>query len=110
MDIKEADRATVVDLAGDLVFGPECQALALTIGKLLDTDKNAILINLRQLRYIDSSGVGELIASLTTVKKKGGQLKIAEPISMVNDVFQLTRVNKVLEIYGTQEEALARFA
>jgi anti-sigma B factor antagonist len=110
IDVVETNRAVVIALIGDLVFGPECEALSQSIKELLSQGKTSILINLRGLHYIDSSGVGELIASLSSVRKQGGEFRIAEPNDMVDDVFRLTRIQKVLEIYATQEEALAEFS
>jgi anti-sigma B factor antagonist len=92
-----------------LTLGLESLSLAERVQQLVKEQKTSILVNLEQLTFIDSNGVGELIASLTTVRKVGGRLKLAGPKDQVLKVLQIVRVPQVVELYDTEQEALASF-
>jgi len=90
--VGEVDVYTSIDLKKDL-------------GKLVDADKNKIIIDLLKVNYMDSSGLGVLVALLKQIKKKNGELKLVNlPIS-VKKIFDLTRLTKFFDIYETLEEA-----
>lgn len=99
----------VLTLEGKLIFGPECDSLNERIAKLNESGSANILVNIQKLVFIDSSGIGELIAGFTRVKKKGGTMKVAEPTDQVEGVFKLVRLPEVIEIYDSHDAALASF-
>lgn len=98
----------MLDIQGeiDLYNAPEIKD---TIQKLIDAQKYNIIINLEKVSYIDSSGIGALISSLSNLKKYQGGLKIINVYASVKKVFELTKLTSFFEIYDTEEEALAKF-
>ncbi len=116
IDTRQTDNVTVLDLNGALMFGPESQLLAQHVKKLAaaqtptDGDAPQVLIRLNELTCIDSCGVGELIASFTTVKKCGGVLKVCEAGARVAEVLRIVRLQALVDLYETEAEALASFA
>jgi anti-sigma B factor antagonist len=110
IDEREKNGVTILDLNGRLVFGPDSQTLNQQVKRLVAQQKTRILVNLSGISFIDSCGVGELVASLSTVKKSDGVLKAAAPTSMVKEVLRIVRVTKIIDIYNTEEEALASFS
>lgn len=109
IDSRDVSGVTVLDLDGRLVMGHETQALGDRVHQLVAEKKTRILLNIKNVSYIDSAGVGELVACLTTARKNGGALKFASPSSFVSDVLRAVRLTNVLEPYNTEEEALASF-
>ena len=77
--------------------------------ELIDADEKAILVDLERVKYMDSSGVATLVEALQKVGKYGGQLKIANLRDAVKDVFELSRLDKVFDIYDTVQEAAESF-
>lgn len=110
IDSREVSGVTVLDLDGQLVMGIETQTLCDRVHQLIAEQKTKILINAGKIFYIDSFGVGELVACLTTAVKNGGSLKFASPSDFVRDVLRAVRLMNVLELYDTEEEAIASFA
>jgi anti-sigma B factor antagonist len=110
IDTRDAQGITVVQLSGRLAAGTESQSLAEHVKQLVQQQKTRVLVNLEQLTWIDSCGVGELIASFTSVKKSGGTLKLAGPKDRVLEILQIVRMPQVVEIHETEHEALASFA
>ena len=73
---RDAGAVTVVDLGGRIVLGDGSALLRKTIRSLMDSDRTKILLNLADVDYIDSSGIGELVHAYTSVKNRGGELKL----------------------------------
>lgn len=110
IDTTEIDGIAILTLEGRLAFGQESQSLNQAIATLVGKDQLKIVINLNKLTFIDSCGVGELIAAYSKLSKQGGSLKLASPQDQVQDIFRIVRLPVVLEVYDTQEAALASFA
>jgi len=110
MDIntRSKDEVTILDIAGeiDLYNAPEIKDI---VNNLIDEKKYNVIINLEQVSYIDSSGIGALISSLSNLKKYQGGLKIINVFASVRKVFELTKLTSFFEIYDTEEEALNSF-
>lgn len=110
MEIKTRDTEGVIilDIDGeiDLYNAPEIKD---TIKGLMDDGKKQIIINLEAVSYIDSSGIGALISSLSNLKKIGGSLKIIHVYDSVKKVFELTKLTSFFEIYDSEDEAVADF-
>jgi anti-sigma B factor antagonist len=109
IDERENDGVTILELTGRLVFGADSQSLNQLVKRLVAERKTRILVNLAGISFIDSCGVGELVASLSTVKKSDGVLKAAAPTAIVREVLRIVRVTKIIDIYNTEAEALASF-
>jgi anti-sigma B factor antagonist len=105
INIRELDKIVVLDINGeiDLYNAPEIKS---KISDLMESAKNDIIINLEKVSYIDSSGIGVLISSLSNLKKTGGSLKIINVFASVRKVFELTKLTSFFDIYDSEEEAL----
>lgn len=105
---REKENVVVLDIQGeiDLYNAPEIKDI---IQKLIEAQKYNIIINLEKVSYIDSSGIGALISSLSNLKKYQGGLKIINVYASVKKVFELTKLTSFFEIYDSEGEALAKF-
>ena len=111
LDLKErqAGDVTILDLSGEVRIGEGSIALRDAIGKLADEGKKKVLLNLAGVKYIDSSGIGELIAKYTTVKRQGGQLKLLKLTDRVQNLLVITKLLTVFDAYDDEAEALKSF-
>lgn len=105
---REKDAITILDIQGeiDLYNAPEIKDI---IQKLIEAQKYNVIMNLEKVSYIDSSGIGALISSLSNLKKYQGGLKIINVYASVKKVFELTKLTSFFEIYESEGEALAKF-
>jgi anti-sigma B factor antagonist len=109
MNVRDNGGITVLDLAGSLVMGLSSEQLSGQIQNLLSAQKSRIVVNVKGVMLIDSAGLGELVACHTRVKNAGGSLKLAHPTGIVDTVLKATHLLEVLDVYGTEKEALASF-
>ena len=80
------------------------------IKELLDKGEKNILVNMANVDYMDSSGVGELIASFTTVARSGGKMKLLNLSPKIKDILQITQLMSVFDIYDDEDEAVKSFS
>jgi anti-sigma B factor antagonist len=106
---RDAGVATVVDIGGRITLGEGSALLRKTVRELLDDGRRKILLNLADVNYIDSAGIGELVTAFTTVKKAGGDLKLLSLTKKVHDLLQLTKLFTVFDVYSDENVALASF-
>jgi anti-sigma B factor antagonist len=99
----------VLDIDGDLRIGESCIALHNAIGRLLKEGHNQILLNLAGVAYIDSSGLGEIIASHVALNKNGGQIKLIHLTQRVRELMAITKLLTVFDAYEIESEALNSF-
>ena len=111
LDVKErqAGDVTILDLSGEVRIGDSSVALRDSIRNLADQGKNKVLLNLGGVKYIDSSGIGELIANYTTLKRGGGQLKLLNLTDRVQNLLVITKLLTVFDAYDNEAEALKSF-
>src|SRR5260370_3504073 len=93
---RDAGEVTVVDLSGRIILGDGSALLRKTIRGLLEEQRKMILLNLADVDYIDSSGIGELVTGYTSVKNQSADLKLLHLTKKVKDPLQLTNLNTVL--------------
>jgi len=98
----------VVNCDGRIVFGEESAELRDTVKKLLGQN-NQIVLNLGGVTYIDSGGLGTLVALYTTAHNAGGAIKLSNLTQRVGDLLQVTKLLTVFETYTTEEEAIRSF-
>ncbi|MGH9802069.1 MAG: STAS domain-containing protein, partial [Blastocatellia bacterium] len=79
------------------------------IGNLLDAGRNQIVLNLSGVSYVDSSGIGELVSSLTTTKNTGGKLKLLNPPKKIKDLLMITKLLTVFEIHEDEQSAIESY-
>jgi len=110
MDINKRtkDDIIILDITGeiDLYNAPEIKDI---INKLIEEQKYNVIINLEKVSYIDSSGIGALISSLSNLKKYQGGLKIINVYASVRKVFELTKLTSFFEIFDAEEDAVGSF-
>ena len=111
LDLKErqAGDVTILDLSGEVRIGDSSVALRESVRNLADQGKKKLLLNLAGVKYIDSSGIGELIANYTTVKRGGGQLKLLNLTDRVQNLLVITKLLTVFDAYDNEAEALKSF-
>jgi anti-sigma B factor antagonist len=100
---------TVLDMDGKITIGEGSVALRTAIRRLLEEGKKKILLNLARVGYIDSSGIGELVSSYTSIGKEDGQLKLLNLTQKLQDLLTITKLLTVFDVYDSEEEALASF-
>jgi anti-sigma B factor antagonist len=106
---RDAGQSTVVDLSGKITLGEGSALLRKTVRGLLDEKRTHIVLNLADVDYIDSSGIGELVSAYTTVKGRGGDLKLLHLTKKVHDLLQLTKLYTVFDVYTEESTALRSF-
>ncbi|HWO00291.1 MAG TPA: STAS domain-containing protein [Blastocatellia bacterium] len=111
MDIKErvVDGVSVLDLSGKIVLGEGDGQIRDRIKDLLADGQKKILLNLGEVNYIDSAGLGALISSYTTTKRQGGQLKLVNLTKRIEDLLAITKLITVFDTYENEAESLASF-
>ena len=111
LDLKErqAGDVTILDLTGEVRIGDGSIALRDSIRKLSDAGKKKVLLNLAGVKYMDSSGVGELIANYTTISRQGGQLKLLNLTDRIQNLLVITKLLTVFDAYENEAEALQSF-
>ena len=100
----------VLHLQGPITLGQATERLRNLIQQALDGGKKNILLNMAEVFYIDSSGLGELVAAYTTATRRGGKLKLMKLTQRVQDVVQLTKVYRIFEVYSDEDTAVRSFA
>lgn len=98
-----------MDFSGKITLGEGSSTLRKTIRDLVDKGHRKILINLFDVDYIDSSGIGELVSAYTTVRSAGGELKLLNLTRRVHDILQITRLFTVFDVQSEEEVALRSF-
>ena len=106
---RQAGDVTILDLTGEVRLGDSSIALRDSVRKLADTGKKKVLLNLAGVKYIDSSGIGELIANYTTVSRQGGQLKLLNLTDRIQNLLVITKLLTVFDSYDDEAEALRSF-
>ena len=106
---RQAGDVAVLDLSGEVRIGDSATALRDAIRGLVAGGNQTILLNLAGVKYIDSSGIGELIANYTTVGRGGGQLKLLNLTDKVQDLLVITKLLTVFDVYENEAEALSSF-
>jgi len=106
---RDAGTVTVVDLSGRIILGEGSALLRKTVRGLLDEQHTRIVLNLGDVDYIDSSGIGELVSAYTTTKNRGGDLKLLNLTKKVRDLIQLTKLYTVFDVFTDEAAALRSF-
>jgi anti-sigma B factor antagonist len=110
MTDREVDGASVVTLDGRIVLGEESQALRVELKNLVAEGKKKIVLNMDNIKYIDSAGLGILVASHVCAKAQGASLKLSNLGSRFREVLQITKLFKVFDVYNTEAAAIASFS
>lgn len=106
---RDAGDTIVIDLGGRIVLGEGSALLRKTVRGLLEDNRTRLVLNLADVDYIDSSGIGELVSAYTAVKNRGGELKLLHLTKKVHDLLQLTKLYTVFDVYTDEGAALRSF-
>ena len=106
---RQLDDVVILDLAGRITIGEGTIMLRQRIHKMLEAGDRKFLLSLADVDYIDSSGLGELVSSFTTVKNQEGALKLLGLTRRVQDLMQITKLLTVFDAYDDEAEALKSF-
>ena len=110
LSTRQVGNVTVVDVAGRITLGEGSSALRETLRDLVAKNQNKILLNLADVSYIDSSGIGELVSGYTTVTNTGGSLKLLNLNKRVKDLLQITKLYTVFEVHEDEAAAIRSYA
>lgn len=108
--VRQTGDVSIVDLAGRITLGEGSGLVRSTIKDLVNAGHKNILLNLKDVSYIDSAGLGEMVGSYATVTNMGGSIKLLNPQSKVHDLLQVTKLYTVFIAFDDEMEALRSFA
>lgn len=103
------DEIAVIDFSGGITLGQGTSTLRMMVRELAAKGHRKILLNLGDVDYIDSAGLGELVAAYSTVRKAGGELKLLQPNERVRDLIQITRLFTVFDVQPNEPAAIRSF-
>jgi anti-sigma B factor antagonist len=106
---RHVDGVTILDLSGRITLGEGSVTLRDAVRDVLAKGSNKILLNMGDVNYIDSSGIGELVSAFTTVKNQGGELKLLNLTKKVHDLLQITKLYTVFDIKDDEASAIGSF-
>jgi anti-sigma B factor antagonist len=106
---RQVDGVTIVDLSGRITLGEGSVVLRDTVKDLLGKGQTKILLNLGDVSYIDSSGIGELVSAFTSVRNQGGELKLLHLTKKVHDLLQITKLYTVFDVKDDEAGAISAF-
>ena len=110
LNTRQVGDVTVVDVAGRITLGEGSSALRDSLREMVGKDHKKILLNLGDVSYIDSSGIGELVSGFTTVTNSGGQLKLLGLNKRVKDLLQITKLYTVFDVHEDEAGAIRSFS
>ena len=109
VNVRSEGDVSVVDLSGKITIGEGDVVLRETVETLLKEGRSKIVLNLSRISYMDSAGIGELVACYKRSREKGGQLKLLNPSGKVYDLLQLTKLEEIFETFRDEGEAIQSF-
>jgi anti-sigma B factor antagonist len=108
-NVRQIGHVSVVDLSGKITIGEGDVALRNVVQEILDAGNQHILLNLEKVSYMDSAGIGELVACYKRAKEKEGSVKLLNPSGKVYDLLSLTKLEEVFATFKDEKEALVSF-
>ena len=110
LSTRQVGDVSVVDVAGRITLGEGSSALRDLLKDMVGKGQKKILLNLGEVTYIDSSGIGELVSALTSIANQGGQLKLLNLAKRVKDLLQITKLYTVFDVHDDEAGAIRSFA
>jgi anti-sigma B factor antagonist len=106
---RQLDGVTILDMSGRITLGEGSVQLRDAVRELLGKGRKQILLNLGNVNYIDSSGIGELVSAFTATRNQGGELKLLSLTKKVHDLLQITKLYTVFDVFDDETQAIASF-
>ena len=110
IDTRTSNGVTILDIHGKITIGEGSAEIRNTVRDLLQAGKKKILLNLGDVSYVDSSGIGELVSSFTTVTNQGGALKLLHLTKKLRELLAITKLLTVFESFDDEEVAVGSFS
>lgn len=107
--IKDIEDIHIIEISGKITIGDGDVKLRETINQVLESGAKKIILNLKGLKYIDSSGIGELVSCYTTITNRGAHFRLCNLNSKIYGLLQLTALVTVFQIYDSEEDAVQSF-
>jgi anti-sigma B factor antagonist len=107
---RQVNEVTVIDVSGRITLGEGSSLLRDELRSLIGSNRRMILLNMADVSYVDSSGIGQLVAALTTVNSLGGQLKLLNLTKRLKELLQMTKVISIFEVFDDEKKAVATFS
>jgi anti-sigma B factor antagonist len=107
---RQVGDVTVIDVAGRITLGEGASTLRDSLRDLVKKDQKKILLNMKDVTYIDSSGIGELVSAYTSITNLGGHLKLLGLTHRVKDLLQITKLYTVFDVHEDEAHAVRSFA
>src|SRR5881275_2763659 len=109
LSTRQVDGVTIVDCSGRITLGEGSVMMRDTVRDLLSKGNKKIVLNLGDVNYIDSSGIGELVSAFTTVTNGGGQLKLLNLTKKIQELLSITKLLTVFQVFNDEKSAIASF-
>jgi anti-sigma B factor antagonist len=109
LNVRQVGDISVVDVAGRITLGEGSSTLRDSLREMVGNGQKKILLNLGEVSYIDSSGIGELVSGFTTVTNSGGQLQLLNLTKRVKDLLQITKLYTVFDVHDSETSAVRSF-
>jgi anti-sigma B factor antagonist len=110
LTVRQVGDVTVIDASGKITLGEGASALRDELRELVKKEQKNILLNLSDVTYIDSSGIGELVSAYTSITNQGGRLKLLGLTNRVKDLLQITKLYTVFDVHEDESHAVRSFA
>ena len=110
LNTRQVGDVSVIDVSGRITLGEGSSTLRDALRELAGKGQKKILLNLGEVSYIDSSGIGELVSGFTSVTNSGGQLKLLNLTKRVKDLLQITKLYTVFDVHESEASAIRSFA
>jgi anti-sigma B factor antagonist len=109
IDTRTVGEVQILDCSGKITLGEGTMAIRNTVREVLKNGGKKIVLNLSDVNYIDSSGIGELVSTYTTVTNNGGQLKLLNLTKKIQELLAITKLLTVFQVYDSEPAAIASF-
>ncbi len=110
IDTRTVGEVHILDCSGKITLGEGTMAIRNTVREVLKNGGKKIVLNLADVNYIDSSGIGELVSTFTTVTNQGGQLKLLKLTKKIQELLAITKLLTVFQVYNDEQEAVKSFS
>jgi anti-sigma B factor antagonist len=110
IDIRTIGDVRILDCSGKITLGEGTMAVRNTVRDILKDGGRKIVLNLAEVSYIDSSGIGEMVSTYTTVTSNNGQLKLLNLTKKIQELLAITKLLTVFQVYDNESAALASFS
>jgi len=109
IELRTVGDVHLLDCSGKITLGDGTMAVRNTVRNILKKDGKKIILNLGNVDYIDSSGIGELVSTYTTVANEGGQLKLMNLTKKIQELLAVTKLMTIFQVHDSEKDALASF-